>query len=376
LVASCGQSPPQGPPPAPPVTVAAPVKRQIFDYDEYVGRFVAVDSVEVRARVSGYLDSVAFKDGQLVKQGDLLFTIDKRPFQNALDQARANLVQAKSNLSFTESDFTRGQQLVRDKTITDQTFEQRSQAYRNAQASVSNAEAAVRQAELDMEFTELRAAVNGRIGDRRVSPGNLVTGGTGGNTTLLANIVSTDPIRFEFTFDEASYLRYERISKGGHDIASRNADVKVALKLIDENDFEHQGQMDFVDNVIDRSTGTIRGRAVFDNASGVFTPGMFARVRVPASPAYDGLLVPDAAVGTEQARKFVLTVNAENTVVPKYVTLGQVTNDNLRVIKDGIAADDRIIVNGILRARPGQKVTPQEQGAAPAAPGGAPAKPN
>jgi RND family efflux transporter MFP subunit len=377
LLVSCGQSQPPGPPPPPAVTVAKAIKRTIVDYDEYVGRFTAVNSVEVRARVSGYLDGLHFKDGQLVKQGDLLFTIDKRPFQNALDQARANLVQAKSNQAFTESDFTRGQQLVRDKTITDQTFEQRSQAYRNAQASVSNAEAAVRQADLDMEFTELRAPIDGRIGDRRVSPGNLVTGGTTGNTTLLATIVSTDPIQFEFTFDEASYLRYERL-KGGQDVASRGAGVKVALKLIDENDFDHEGSMDFVDNVIDRSTGTIRGRATFGNSNGVFTPGMFARVRLPASPPSEGLLVPDDAVGTEQARKFLLTVNADNTVVPKYVTLGQVTNDGLRVIKDGLGPDDRVMVNGLLRARPGQKVTPQEQGAAPAAPGApgaAPQKP-
>ena len=282
--------------------------------DEYVGRFAAVNSVEVRARVSGYLDGVHFKDGQIVKQGDLLFTIDKRPFQNTLDQARANLAQAKSNLDFTESDFTRGQQLVRDKTITDQTFEQRAQAYRNAQASVSNAEAAVRQAELDIEFTELRAPIDGRIGDRRVSPGNLVTGGTAGNTTLLATIVSTDPIHFEFTFDEASFLRYERMAKTGNDVASRGAGVKVALKLIDENEFVHQGHMDFVDNVIDSSTGTIRGRAVFANPNGMFTPGMFARVRVPGSPPYEALLVPDAAIGTEQARKFVLVVDADNTV--------------------------------------------------------------
>jgi RND family efflux transporter MFP subunit len=376
LVVSCGESPPKGAPPPPSVTVAKPVKRTVFDFDEYVGRFVAVNSVEVRARVSGYLDSVHFKDGQTVKQGDLLFTIDKRTFQNALDQARANLVQAKSNEAFTEADFTRGQQLVRDKTITDQTFEQRSQAYRNAQAGVSNNEAAVRQAELDMEFTELRAPINGRIGDRRVSPGNLVTGGTAGNTTLLATIVSTDPIRFEFTFDEASYLRYERLSKGGDDIASRGAGTKVALKLIDENDFDHEGHMDFVDNVIDRTTGTIRGRAVFANPKSVFTPGMFGRVRVPASPAYEALLVPNVAIGTEQARKFVLTVNAENTVMQKYVTPGQVTADGLLVIKDGIGPDDRIIVNGLMRARPGQKVTPQEQGAAPTAPaGGPPQKP-
>jgi RND family efflux transporter MFP subunit len=324
--------------------------------------------VEVRARVSGYLDGLHFKDGQIVKQGDLLFSIDKRPFQNTLDQARANVVQAKSNLSFTESDFTRGQQLVRDKTITDQTFEQRTQAYRNAQAAVANAEAAVRQAELDIEFTDLRAPVNGRIGDRRVSPGNLVTGGTAGNTTLLATIVSTDPIYFEFTFDEASFLRYERMSKSGNDIASRGGGVQVALKLIDENDFDHAGHVDFVDNVIDRSTGTIRGRAVFANPNNIFTPGMFARVRVPGSPLYEALLVPDAAIGTEQAKKFVLTVNADNTVVSKYVMLGQTTSDGLRIIKDGVGPDDRVIVNGLMRARPGQKVTPQEEGKPGAAP--------
>ncbi|HEY6024602.1 MAG TPA: efflux RND transporter periplasmic adaptor subunit [Pseudolabrys sp.] len=368
LVASCGQGQQQGGgPPPPAVTVAKPIKRTVFDYDEYVGRFTAINSVEVRARVSGYLDKVHFKDGQMVKQGDLLFSIDKRPFQNTLDQARANLVQAKSNLAYTESDYTRGQQLVRDKTITDQTFEQRAQAFRNAQASVSNNEAAIRQAELDMEFTELRAPVNGRIGDRRVSPGNLVTGGTGGNTTLLATIVSTDPIYFEFTFDEASYLRYERLAKnGGQDVASRNAGVPVALKLIDENEFDHKGRMDFIDNVIDRSTGTIRGRAVFSSPNEVFTPGMFARVRVPGSSPYEALLVPDAAIGTEQARKFVVVIDAQDTARPKYVTLGQLTPDNLRVIKDGVGPDDRIVVSGLMQARPGQKVRPEEQDAKPA----------
>jgi RND family efflux transporter MFP subunit len=382
LVASCGDGQKQaGGPPPPAVTVAKPVKRTVTDFDEYVGRFAAVNSVEVRARVSGYLEGVPFKDGQIVKQGDLLFSIDKRPFQNTLDQARANLTQAKSNQAFTESDFTRGQQLVRDKTITDQTFEQRSQAYRNAQAAVSNAEAAVRQAELDIEFTELRSPVNGRIGDRRVSPGNLVTGGTSGNTTLLATIVSTDPIYFEFTFDEASFLRYERMSKTGNDVASRGAGVQVALKLIDERDFDHQGNMDFVDNVIDRSTGTMRGRAVFANPNNVFTPGMFARVRVPASPPYEALLVADLAIGIEQTRKYVLVADTSDTVRQKYVTLGQVTSDGLRVIKEGLDPDDRVVVSGLMQARAGQKVRPQEQGATPAAPAtpgaaGAPPQPS
>ena len=352
------------PPPPPAVTVAKPVQRTIIDQDEYVGRFVAVDSVEVRARVSGYLDRVHFEDGQRVKQGDLLFTIDKRPFQASLDQANANLAQAKANLAFTESDLARGQQLVRDKTITEQTFDQRTQAKRVAEASVQAQDAAVHQAMLDLEFTELKAPVAGRIGDRRVSRGNLVTGGAGGNTTLLATIVSTDPIRFEFTFDEAAYLRYERASGHGEDVTSREGSVYVSLRLIDEPDFMHPGRLDFVDNVIDRGSGTIRGRAVFSNAQSLFTPGMFARIRVPGSPAYPALLVPDVAIGSEQARKYVLVLDSENVARPKYVVLGD-THDGLRVIKDGIGADDRVVVNGVARIRPGQKVTPEEEKSSP-----------
>ena len=365
LLVGCGDSAQQkaAAPPPPTVTVGKPTQRTVSDYDEYVGRFAALDSVEVRARVSGYLDSVDFKDGQMVKQGDLLFTIDKRPFQTALDQSRANRQLAQSNLTFTESDLKRAQQLVTEKTITEQVFEQRSQAFRNAQASFAAASAAVRQAELDMQFTELRAPIDGRIGDRRVSPGNLVTGGTSGNTTLLATIVSQDPIHFEFTFDEASYLRYERMAKEGADVASRGPGVNVSLKLIDEKDFTHEGRMDFVDNAIDRSTGTIRGRALFKNPNSVFTPGMFARVRVPASPPYQALLVPDTALGTEQAKRYLLVVGADDMVTMKYVTVGQVVDGGLRVIKEGLAADDRVIVDGLMRARAGIKVTPQEQAA-------------
>jgi len=366
LLASCGESPQKkaGGPPPPAVTVAKPVKRSVFDYDEYVGRFVAVNRVEVRARVSGYLDGVHFKDGQKVKQGDLLFTIDKRPFQNTLDQARANLTLANSNLAYTKADYERGQQLAKEKTITEQAFQQRSQAFRNAEAAVAAAQAAVRQAELDLQFTELRAPINGRIGDRRVSPGNLVTGGSGGNTTLLATIVSTDPIHFEFTYDEASLLRYERMATRDHDMASREGGVPVALKLIDDKDFVHKGRMDFVDNVIDVATGTIRARAVFVNPDGLFTPGMFARVRVVASPPYEALLVPDVAIGSEQTRKFVYTVDDKGIARPKYVTLGQLSG-NLRVIKSGLAADDVVIVNGMARVRPGLKVRPQEQNGPP-----------
>jgi RND family efflux transporter MFP subunit len=359
LLAACGDSGnKQAAPPPPTVTVANPVKRKVTDFDEYVGRFIAIDSVEVRARVSGYLDKIHFTDGQIVKDGDLLFTIDKRPFQNTLDQSRAQLAQAKADLAFAESDLIRGQALVRDKTITEQTFEQRQQLKRRAEAAVQANEAAVRQAELDLQFTDLRAPVAGRIGDRRISVGNLITGGLAGNTSLLATIVSYDPIWFEFTFDEASYLRYERLGRNGGDVAARGAGVSVSLRLIDEPEFGHRGRMNFIDNAIDKGTGTIRGRAQFRNLDQIFTPGMFGRVQVPASSPYDALLVPDVAIGTEQVRKFVFVVGPDNTVSQKFVTLGQ-TVENLRVIKDGLLPDDRVVVNGMSRARPGAKVTPQ-----------------
>ncbi len=366
LLLACGQQqPPPAAPPPPSVTVATPIKRTITDMDEYVGRFVAVDSVEMRARVSGSLEKVHFSDGQLVKQGDLLFTIDKRPFQNALDQAKANLAQARANLAFAESDLARAAQLVRERTISEQVFEQRTQTKRTADATVAAQEAAVRQAALDLEFTELKAPIAGRIGDRRVSPGNLVTGGNGGNTTLLATIVSTDPIRFEFTFDEASYLRYERIGLKSKEVANRGKGVPVTLKLIDEKDFGHDGKIDFVDNVIDRSSGTIRGRAEFSNAKGLFTPGMFGRIKVPGSEAYEALLVPDVAIGTEQIRKYVMVVDKEDKVAPKYVTLGELSGD-LRVIKSGLAPDDRVVINGLARLRPGIKVNPKTEAPASA----------
>jgi multidrug efflux system membrane fusion protein len=370
FLGGCGESQQRaGAPPPPTVTVIKAVKRTIVDQDEYVGRFVAIDSVEVRARVSGYLDQVHFQDGQTVSKGDLLFSIDRRPFQTALDQAKANLAQARANLAFAESDLARGQQLVRDRTITEQTFDQRTQAKRVAEASVAAQDAAVHQAELDLQFTELHAPVAGRIGDRKVSPGNLVTGGAGGNTTLLATIVSLDPIRFEFTFDEASYLRYERLSKNGEDVTGRGGTVYAMLRLIDEPEFAHSGRMDFVDNVIDKTSGTIRGRAVFPNGNGIFAPGMFGRVRIPGSSPYSAMLIPDVAIGSEQARKFVLVIDNENTARIKYVTPGELV-EGLRVIKDGLLEDDRVVVNGAARVRPGQKVVPNEESTTAPKPGG------
>jgi RND family efflux transporter MFP subunit len=366
VLAACGQSQsqPQAAPPPPQVTIAKPTSKMIADQDEYVGRFVAVESVEVRARVPGYLEAIHFQDGQMVKAGDLLFTIDRRPFQIALAQAQASLAQAKATLAFAESDLARAQGLAIGTVITQQTFDQRTQAKRIAEASVAAQQAAERQATLDLEFTELRAPVSGRIGDRRVSIGNLVTGGTSGNTSLLATIQSIDPIRFEFTLDEASYLRYGDLTNNGAG-ADRGLTLPVKLKLLTEPAFSHEGTMDFVDNAIDRSSSTIRARAVFTNPDGRFTPGMFARVRMAAAPPKDELLVPDAAIGAEQVRKFVLVVDAENVARPKYVTLGPVV-DGLRVITQGLTLEDSVIVNGLMRARPGAKVTPQQSSTASA----------
>jgi len=372
-LAACGQSqsqPQAAAPPPPPVTVAKPVSKMIADQDEYVGRFVAVESVEVRARVPGYLEAIHFQDGQKVSKGDRLFTIDRRPFQTALAQAHASLAQAKANLAFAETDLARAQGVAIGSVITQQTFDQRTQAKRVAEAAVAAQESAVNQAALDLEFTELRAPVSGRIGDRRVSVGNLVTGGTAGNTSLLATIESIDPIRFEFTLDEASFLRYGSVAGDSADEANRGLNVPINLRLINEPTFSHRGKMDFVDNAIDRSTGTIRARAVFANPKGKFTPGMFARIQVAAAAPSEALLVPEAAVGAEQVRKFVFVVDAENVARPKYVTLGPVVG-GLRVITQGLEPDDNIIVNGLMRVRPGVKVAPQRSTIASALPAGA-----
>ena len=360
LASGCEKQTATAPPPPPPpqVTVSKPVTKAVSEKDEYVGRFVAVDYVEIRARVSGYLQEIKFKDGQIVQKGDPLFTIDKRPFEAARDQAQAALVQSQANTAYADSEMKRGQELVRGTTITQQTFEQRVQNKRVADSNVIAREAAIKSANLDLEFSELTAPVSGRIGDRRVAVGNLVTGGAGGGTTLLATIASTDPIRFEFTMDEASYLRYARLAPNSQS-SEKGLDLPVRLKLLDEQAFAHEGKLDFIDNVIDKSSGAIRGRAVFGNPQGTFTPGMFARIEIAAKEPENALLVPESAIGTEQVRKFVMTVDDKNVANPKFVTLGGLV-DGLRVIKEGLKADDVIIVNGLMRARPGSKVAPQQ----------------
>jgi RND family efflux transporter MFP subunit len=348
-------------PPPPQVTVAKPLKKMVSASDEYVGRFVADEYVEVRSRVSGYLEKIEFSDGQLVNKGDPLFSIDPRPFQTALDQARGALAQAQANLAFADTDLKRSQELVRGSTITQQTFDQRVQAKRAAEAAAVMQEAAVRQAQLELDFTQLKAPFTGRIGDRRVSVGGLVTGGTNGSTTLLATIVSVDPIRFEFTMDEGAYLRYLRAAPGAS-APDRGLSLPVRLKLLDEKGFSRDGHIDFINNAVDTDSGTIRARAEFSNADGRLTPGMFARIQLSSSAAAETLLVPDAAIATEQVRKFVYVVDSNDVVTPKYVTLGPLV-DGLRVIENGLDPDDTIVVVGLMRVRPGSKVSPQQANA-------------
>ena len=359
-------------PPPPSVTVAKPTTRSITDFDEYVGRFQAIDDVQIYARVSGYLQTIDFKDGELVKQGQLLFTIDPRPFQVALDQAKANLARSQADLDFAQSDLERAQTLIQDKTstvISKQTFDQRLQSERSARASVAAAQAAVDAAALDLDFTKLTSPVAGRIGDRKVSVGNLVTGGSGGTNTntLLATVVSLDPIYFEFTYDEASFLRYQQMAKA----LGQTGSIPVRLALINEKEFTHEGTLDFVDNQISRETGTIRGRATFKNPIAAFTPGMFGRIEVPSSAPHDELLVPDVAIGTEQTRKFVYVMQpGDAPQAPKitYVTLGR-QFDGQRVITSGLKPDDLVVVNGLMRIRPGTQVVGKlEQPANTAAP--------
>ncbi len=341
-------------PPPPAVTVAYPLKRMAAQEEEQVGRFVAVDTIEVRTRVAGYWDAIHFQDGQIVEKGARLFTIDRRPFEIAVEQARATLAQSEGNLVLAEADLARAKDLVMGASITQQLMDQRTAARTGARASVMAQKAALRQAELDLEFTELTARVTGRIGDRRVSVGNFVTPATGANASMLATIQSIDPIRFEFTLDEASYLR---LTRSGASKTGTGDNLQIKLKLLDEPGFGHIGRVDFIDNALSRTSGTIRARAELANPKGLFTPGMFARIRIAVAEPAEVLLVPDAAIGTEQVRKYVTVVADDNMPKTKHVKLGGIV-DGLRVVEEGLSASDRIVIDGLMRLRPGSPVTP------------------
>jgi RND family efflux transporter MFP subunit len=340
----------------PAVTVAPPLVRTVTDWAEITGQFVAVDSVEVRARVGGYLTEIRFTDGQMVSKGDLLFVIDPRPFEIAAIQARAKLDQAAGSKELAGRQLLRAGELRRKDFVAESTLDQRTEESRGANATVEAARAAVRDAELNLQFTRVLAPVSGRIGARLVTPGNLVTGGTTvSSPTLLATVVSLDPIHFSFDLSEADFLAQARRAKGD---GPPMVGMAAPIRLMDETGWPHEGRIDFVDNQIDRKTGTIRVRAVLTNADHRLVPGAFGRVRLALSDPYEAMLVPDAAITTDQSRQLVMVVK-DGTVVPKMVKLGPVQENGLRVVRDGLAPDDQVIVNGLMRARPGAKVNAQ-----------------
>jgi RND family efflux transporter MFP subunit len=361
LLAACQQQPAVPPPPPPRVTVSQPVVREVIEWDEYTGRLEAVESVDVRARVSGYLQSVHFTDGAIVKQGTLLFVIDPRPYQAELNRAQAGLDQAVARFERTQKDLTRARQLVRSRAVSQEEVDTRSADRREAQESVQAARAAVDAARLDVEFTQVKAPISGRISRPFVTEGNLVTGGTG-DSTLLTTIVSLDPIYGYFEVDERSYLKYTHLWRNGTHPSSHDVKTPVYLGLANETGFPRQGHLDFIDNRLDPNTGTMTGRAIFPNTDLALVPGLFARTRLPGSDRYEALLLPDEAVGSDQAQRFVLVVNDQNTVEYRKVEPGPII-DGLRVIRDGLKPEDWVIVNGVQRVRPGAKVDPQQQAA-------------
>lgn len=343
-------------PPVPKVTVAPPIAKHITTWDEYSGRFEAVESVEVRPRVSGFVDKVHFKDGQIVKAGDPLFTIDPRPFEIAAESARAEIVRAKATVALALSEVERAAPLVKSGAVTERDYTQRSANLSVTEAQLQVAEANLKNAELNLEWTIVKAPISGRISDRKVDIGNLVIGGAQG-TTLLTTIVSLDPIHFLFDVSESDYLRYSRLATSGKRASSRDSSNPVRIRLSDETDWPHEGAMDFVDNQLNPRSGTMRGRALVPNKDQLFAPGIFARLRLFGGEV-DALLVPDASIVSDQMKKMIFVVGDDGQVQGRSVTLGPIY-EGLRVVTAGIEANDKIIIDGLANpmVRPGTKVT-------------------
>jgi RND family efflux transporter MFP subunit len=358
LIAWAGAAVAQGAPPAPPVTVAKPIAKRVVQWDEYTGRFEPVAQVEVRARVSGFVEQIHFRDGQTVKQGDLLFTIDRRPYELSAEAAAAEVQRAKAQVALAENEVERAEGLTRNQTITVRDLDTRRSNLAVARAGLAAAEANLKTAQLNLEWTLVRAPLAGRISDKRVDAGNLIQGGANGST-LLTTIVSLDPIHFVFEASEADYLRYTRQVATGARASGRENPLPVLVRLADETEWKREGRMDFVDNALNTRSSTIRGRAIFDNKEQWLTPGTFGRLRLFGGEI-DALLVPDAVMVADQTRRVVLTVGPDNKVVPKPVTLGPIV-DGLRVVRSGLSPDDRVIIQGLANpmVRPGAPVTPQ-----------------
>jgi RND family efflux transporter MFP subunit len=356
---ACGRHQAQEPPP-PKVTVAHPIERELTDWDEYTARLEAVDSVEVRARVSGYLESVHFREGALVKKGDLLFQIDPRPYEAQLRRAEGDLEVANSRVNLAQKNLARVDFLLKSQAMSKEEAETRAALVRQAQAGVTAAQAAVDAARLDVQFTRITAPVSGRVSRKFVTEGNLINGGIGTQGTLLTTIVSLDPLYVYFEANERDYLKYVRMAKSGARPSSRDFKNPVFVATADEQGFPHEGYMDFVDNQIDRGTGTIQGRGIVPNPDGMLAPGLFVRLRLIGSSPYKALLVPDDAVQSDQANKFVWVVDDQNKVHYHPIKIGTL-HDGLRVVTEGLTPADRVIIHGIQRARPDITVEPEEQ---------------
>lgn len=368
LLAACGSTPPPAAPPPSKVTVAKPVVRDVVEWDEYTARLEAVDTVEVRARVSGYLEAVRFVEGAMVKKGDVLFVIDPRPYTAVLNRADAEIALAKARLELANKRYERAAKLVARNAISQEETDTRAAEARQAEASVQAAKAAFEAARLDVEFTQVHAPVSGRISRKLVTEGNLVNGGSGTQATLLSTIVSLDPIYVYFDTDEQSFLKYIRLAREGLRPSSRDVHNPVEVGFADEQGFPHRGHMDFVDNRVDPNTGTIIGRAVLPNPDLTLTPGLFARLRLIGSGQYRATLIPDAAINTDQAQKFVYVIEADDTAQYRKIEIGPL-NDGLRIVRSGLAADDRVVVSGTQRLRPGAMVMPEEQSLTAQTPG-------
>lgn len=341
-------------PPPPEVTVATPLVRAVTDWDDYVGRFQSIEEVEVKPRVSGYLIATHFRDGQYVRQGQLLFTIDARPAQAQLDQARAQLARAEAQLVNARTELARSRTLAAQKAASVEEVEQRQAAFRSAQADVAAGRANVRARQLDIGFTRVLAPISGQVSERRIDRGNAVTA----DQTVLTTVVSTNPLHFAFDGSEALLLRYQR-QAGGVRLGA-----PVRIRLQDEAQYVHSGRLDFVDNSLDAGSGTIHARAVVPNPDGFLKPGMMGRLRLAASPAYPAMLVPDTAIVTDATRRVVYVVDKQGTVAMRPVQLGPL-DGNLRVIRSGLSPQDQVVIGGIQRAMPGQKVKPRKGQIAP-----------
>ncbi|UGV26279.1 efflux RND transporter periplasmic adaptor subunit [Rhodopseudomonas boonkerdii] len=357
LLAGCDRKPEAAGPPPPPVTVANPLKKMTTDWDEFTGRFDAIDQVQIRARVTGFVTKVTFVDGAVVKAGDVLYEIDPRQYEAAAEQAQGQLDDARAKVDLAQKELERATTLIKTQAISENIVDQRNQALAAAQASVLVAEGALKLAKLNLEYTKVVAPIDGRVSRHLVSIGNLVNGSDSG-ATLLTTIVSMTPIYLYFDMDESIYQRNSRLWFEGKRPSSRDTPNPVQITLTGDTRPTKEGKMDFLDNRLDIGTGTLRGRAVVDNHDLSILPGQFARLRVIASGEYEALLIPDTAVATDQSRKIVMVVKPDDTVEARPVTLGPL-DDGLRVIREGLKQDDRVIIDGLQRARVGAKVTPK-----------------